>query len=618
VIARRLVVAAVLALCTMPIRAAADDAARVRTVVAIHLGAPDFPTNPVLNAAIRETLASRASSPLDYNVEYLESEHFDIADASRALVESIRLKYAHRHIDIVLAMTDPVLQFVLDHRASLFPDAAIVYAGLATPDERVRTAGRGLTGVLVGGAYNETLRLALQLHPATDHVFVVAKSPDAHNVGSAHAQLQPFASRVRITYLEQDTVSALINAIGQVPRRSLVLFLWYTQDEPGDVMSSHEIARLVAARSAVPMYGTNEFYVGTGIIGGVMRRTHETGTRVAEMALEILDGVNAADIQIEPARLVPVFDSRHLLRWDIDESRLPPDSVVEFREPSLWRDYRKTTLSAIAVGIVQFGLIVGLVYERRARHRAELRTRHHLAISAHMERLLAMGELAAAMAHELNQPLGAILHNAAAADLLLASKRAPIDELRQILADIQREDTRAAQIIQRQRRMLQKRELEPRNLDLNGTVRESLEIVAHHALSHQVRIESELCDEPCRIDGDPILLQQVLVNLVLNAIDAMATVPAAVRHVVIRTRTTGTTAEIAVRDCGTGIAPDVATRLFQPFVSTKMAGMGIGLTIVRGIVEAHGGTIDGHNNPDGGATFWFTLPCAVQTVSRSA
>jgi len=230
-----------------------------------------------------------------------------------------------------------------------------------------------------------------------------------------------------------------------------------------------------------------------------------------------------------------------------------------------------------------------------------------MAVATHVGRQLAMGELSASMAHELNQPLGSILHNAEVAEKLL--NRGALDDLEEILRDIKSEDKRASEIIRRQRAMLQKREHEQRLLDLNAVVRESLAIVAHDAEIRRVRIETDLSTAQCTVTGDQIMLQQVVLNLVLNAMDAMAGVPVARRRLTVRTTKARELIEIAVRDSGDGIAPEVAPRLFEPFVTTKATGMGIGLAIVQGIVATHGGAIEARNNAEGGATFRVTLPC---------
>jgi signal transduction histidine kinase len=173
------------------------------------------------------------------------------------------------------------------------------------------------------------------------------------------------------------------------------------------------------------------------------------------------------------------------------------------------------------------------------------------------------------------------------------------------LREIDREDARASQIIQ-QRAMLQKRDPQFRRLDLNEVMRESVAIVAHETHS-RVRIDLQLSDTPCVVSGDQILLQQVITNLLVNAMDSMAQMPDAERSVLITTTLTRHVAEVSVQDRGQGIANTVIARVFEPFVTTKGDGMGIGLAIVRGIIEAHRGRIQATNNPDGGATFWFTV-----------
>jgi signal transduction histidine kinase len=588
--------------------AAAGEPRPLPTVLTIHLGQPDHPSNVVLNATIPEGLRSGSASPFEYFAEYLDSERVTGGDAGSALGNYIAEKYGHRRFDLVIAPADPPLQFVLEHRRDLFPDAAIVYSGVRPPGEELRITGHGLTGVLVHSAYAETMRLALDLHPDVRRVYVIAHSGNSATAEAVRTAFAEFSPGVTLTYLDSDTVPALLTAVKAIPAGSLIVYLWYSVDEPDHSVFPDAIARLVSQAATVPVYGTSDFYIGTGVVGGVVRLTSETGHRIGELGRQILDGARARDLPIETARLVPTFDGRQLSRWGIDEARLPAGSQVSLRPPSLWRDYRGTVLAAVTAGVVQFGLIVGLLYQRRARRAAEVEGRHHLAMAAHVGRQLAMGEMAASVAHELNQPLNAILHNAEAADRLLESNRASTETLREILADIRSDDARASLIIERQRAMLRKHESEQKAIDLNAVVRESVAIVAHDALVRAVRIETDLSLLPCAIVGDQILLQQVAINLLINGMDAVADAPPSRRLLVVRTTVSADRVEFSVIDAGPGIAPEVLAHLFEPFMTTKAKGMGMGLTIVRSIVRSHRGEIEAGNNPTGGATFKVVLP----------
>jgi C4-dicarboxylate-specific signal transduction histidine kinase len=248
-------------------------------------------------------------------------------------------------------------------------------------------------------------------------------------------------------------------------------------------------------------------------------------------------------------------------------------------------------MALVIATLVLLTSVAGVLYERRARKQAEVASRKYLA----------------SIAHELSQPLSAILHNAELAEKLL--DRGALDELEGVLRDIRSEDLRAAEIIRRQRTMLQREAHAHRPVDVNALVRDSLARVARDAHLRNVRIETDLGLSLSPVAGDEVLLQQMFLNLVLNGMDAMARTPVSRRRLSVRTARVDDRIEIAVHDSGEGIAPEVATHLFEPFVTTKATGMGMGLSVVQGIVASHGGAIEARNNAEGGATFRVTLPC---------
>jgi C4-dicarboxylate-specific signal transduction histidine kinase len=375
-----------------------------------------------------------------------------------------------------------------------------------------------------------------------------------------------------------------------------------------------EIAPLIAQASPVPVYGVSELYLGTGVVGGVTTSVRDIGTRVGDMANRILSGTRAQDIPLQKTSLIARFDWHQLRRWGITESSLPANSVVQFREVSAWERYRSAIVATLGVLLLQSGLIVTLMFERRRRRRAEIESRRNLAALAHLDRRAAMGELATSLAHELNQPLNAILQNAGVAQMLLTSNTVPpaLSEITDIVNDIRKDDMRASEVIRRMRGMLQRHELEAQPIDLNEVARETVAIVSPDARAREIQIDMQLADRVSSILGDRVYLQQVLLNLLMNAMDAVGNLPPERRLVRVWTSQSDGQVRLGVRDTGTGIPAERISKIFEPFYTTKHgdSGMGMGLAIARNILDAHSGHIEAENNTSGGATVWFSVPAS--------
>jgi C4-dicarboxylate-specific signal transduction histidine kinase len=234
----------------------------------------------------------------------------------------------------------------------------------------------------------------------------------------------------------------------------------------------------------------------------------------------------------------------------------------------------------------------------------------------HIGRVSTVGELTASLAHELNQPLTAILHNAQVAQHFLEADVPNIAEMREILNDIVADDQRAAEVIRRLRSLLRKDQLEQVPLDMNDVVSEVAEVIRHDVVVRNVPMTLELAPGLPRVRGDRVQLQQVVLNMVLNGLDAMREPNGRDPALVIRTSRGGTASvAVAVEDSGTGIKIEDVDRLFQPLYTTKVDGLGMGLAIARAIVDAHGGQLVASNNAAGGATFEFTLPVEAELRS---
>ncbi len=229
---------------------------------------------------------------------------------------------------------------------------------------------------------------------------------------------------------------------------------------------------------------------------------------------------------------------------------------------------------------------------------------------AHAGRVTAMGQLASAVAHELRQPLGAILRNAEAADMILQKGAPDLNELREIVADIRRDDRRAGEVIARLRELLQRRTVHHDSVSLDALVRETVDLVRPHAAERRVSLECVLPADLPPASGDRVQLSQVLLNLILNGIDAVDSGSSDPRRVVVSAASRGPLLELSVTDSGPGISQKHRSRLFEPFFTTKTDGMGMGLTISRSIIEAHGGRLSVEHPEGVGARFRLELPVA--------
>jgi C4-dicarboxylate-specific signal transduction histidine kinase len=235
---------------------------------------------------------------------------------------------------------------------------------------------------------------------------------------------------------------------------------------------------------------------------------------------------------------------------------------------------------------------------------------------AHVGRVSMMGQLASALAHEINQPLGAILRNAEAAELFMQSASPDLDEVRASLADIVKNDQRAGAVIDRMRALLRRNELEVIRLDVGDVIGDVVTLMRADAVSRHVKLDVDIAGDLRPVRGDRVHLQQVLLNLIFNAMDALSDANHEDRRVTVTARSGGSrTVEVAVGDTGPGIPADMLATVFDPFFSTKCNGMGMGLPISRTIVEAHGGQLWAENNHVQGATLRFTLPIAEEAAA---
>jgi len=416
------------------------------------------------------------------------------------------------------------------------------------------------------------------------------------------------AAQFEIVNLMDLPLAELAKRLAVLPDNTAVIYTGIYFTSEGVSYIPAELTNQIAEWANRPVVVTASSYLNRGAIGGYIVQSNPIGQQAGRMALRVLAGESASDIPVAKVPSQLIFEWPALQRWNISESRLPPGSEILFREPTTWERYSWQIAFTIALILLQAGLISVLLLEHRRRQFAEVQSRQRMAELAHVNRFSTAGELTASIAHEINQPLGSILTNAETAKIILKSQSPDIAELNEIVDDILKDDRRANEVIRRMRSLLTKTPFELKNLDLNDVVRDTLEFLFPLAVGRKTELLGVITPAALPIFGDRIQLQQVILNLVVNGIDAMRDTPSENRIVRIRTSRVENFAQLSVSDRGSGIPVDKLKAVFEPFFTSKAEGMGMGLSIARTIIEAHDGLISAKNRDHGGATFRIKLP----------
>jgi signal transduction histidine kinase len=572
-----------------------------------------FPGPALLDRSLRDSLRSGRGDAVEFYSESLSLSQFERTGYDRLVADFYGHRYSGKKLDLIVAVMGPALDFLLRHGEALFPGVPIVFCGIDATTIEGKTLRANVTGVLVRREFSPTLEVALRLQPNTRNVFVVggASTFDRHLQTLVRRDLQSFEGRVVMTYLVGLPMDALLRTVANLPPHSVILYVTVFADGVGLGFVPHEVLSSIAATANTPVYVFLDQFVGRGAVGGNVYSLDTHGTQVAELGLQILRGVGPASLPIrELGAQVNVFDARQLRRWKLDEARLPPNSVINHREPSAWELYSWYIVGGLAVVVTQGALIVSLLLARARRWRAEAEARRQREELAHVLRVTTLGELTTSLAHEVSQPLGAILTNAQAARRLLNRGLSEVTEVGEALTDIAADAKRASQVIRRLHTLFRKERGESVAVDVNTLIKDVVDLLRADMLARRIDVRLAFGEGTPSVLGDPVLLEQVVLNVVVNAGEAISSTEEGPRAITIQTRRSQhDRLTIEIRDTGVGVKDAELERIFEHFVSTKPQGLGMGLAICRSIVTAHGGRIWATNNLDRGLTMHIELTC---------
>jgi signal transduction histidine kinase len=565
-----------------------------------------------LSAGLRGTLGAPTHAPVTIYGENLDLPRFGGATYEESLKRHIKEKYRDRPIGVVVAIGAATLEHTLRWREELWPGIPIVFAMVDETDFAKLGRPADVTGVMVRLPLAGAIKAARAVVPGLDTIALVGDAWERQVLFSHwDDEIAAATSGLNVIDLVGQKMSDIRKRVADLPNRSAIIYSAVFSDGEGTFYPPATALGIVAEKANRPIVVGAEPLLAAGAIGGYALVAPEIGADAARLVLRILGGERAGDVAPVTQEAKPLFNWKQMQRWNVSESSLPERSEIRLRELSFFERYRWQSMAVIAALLIQAGLIAFLLHERHLRRDAEVESQKRLSELAHVNRYATAGELSSSIAHELNQPLGSILANAETAELILKSGSPDLEEIREILADIKRDDQRAGEVIRRLRAYLTRTPFETKDVDLNVIMGEAFKFLTAQASGRNTALYLQTAPGELRVRGDPVQLQQVILNLVVNSMDALAAIPYG-RAVIGRTELNGgSTVEILISDSGPGIPPDKLSQVFDPFFTTKDQGMGIGLSIARTIILAHKGRIWAENQSGGGAAFHVTLPLAA-------
>jgi signal transduction histidine kinase len=560
-------------------------------------------------SGFRKIIDENSKEPVSIYLEYLDRSRFNAPAFTEELHRYLAAKYRDRPIGVIVAFGTQSLGFIAPLQETLWPDVPIVFGQVDEASYRSMRLPPNTTGDVLQFNISDMLAAARAAAPDTRNIAIVG---DAFANQTAFRyfkdQIPEVAKQYNVIDLTGLPMVELMQRVASLPEATVIIYTAIYSDGRGTYFSPAYAIKTIAEKANRPTIIAVETYIGSGAVGGYVMVAGPIGEESARLTLRILGGEDAGAIPVTNADAVrPIFDWRAMQRWGVNASALPPGSEIRFRPET---NYSRivSQVTAVIGACVLACVIAYSIYEHRKRRHAEDAARQRMSELALVNRQATAGEMSAAIAHELNQPLGSILNNAEAAELILSSGTPDMQQLKELLDAIRRSDQRASGIIRQLRALVSKSKVHFSRIDLKMVANEALEIARIQTDARDVTLHRALTSGELPVLGDSIQLQQVILNLILNAIDAVRECPVASRDIVISASLSeGRFAEVSVSDTGPGLSPESIERVFQPFFSTKENGMGVGLSLCRTIIEAHEGVIWAANGMTGGAVFRFRL-----------
>ena len=583
-----------------------------RSVLILNESSPGVEGYSEITAAQRLTLNAQSPSPFAIYVENLDLNQLASSQYRKILLTYLREKYLDNPIGIVATNGIEALRVALELRADeRWSGIAIVFSAIDEQRARSLMPLPNVTGRFVQFSLSSSIDAARALVRNLRQVALVGDPLDRQPFrGHFLGDLTSAAVNLEIINLLGLPLEQVKKSVASLPNSSAILYTAVTSDGIGHQYLPNEALAVIAKTANRPIVVDVSNRLGHGATGGFVIVSTLIGEEAAQLMVRLFNGENTSTIPITTSNAVkPIFDWRELQRWAVNERDLPPGSEILFRNPTVWGQYRWQILFVAAVIFTETLLILGLLYEHQRRRRAEVQSLQRMTELAHMNRIATVSELSASIAHELKQPLAAIVTYGSAGLRWLARQVPDVDEARTNLHGMINAASRASLVIDELRAMFRKDNGLRTRVDVNRLILDTLSLTNYEIRAQNISVQTRLFESSTLLMlADQVQLQQVILNLIVNAIEAMSFMPDARELRITSGLHDAGAVLITVEDSGPGIAPENLDKIFDTFFTTKPTGMGMGLSICRSIIEAHGGRLWASGAASHGCIFHIVLP----------
>lgn len=565
----------------------------------------------------RSVIMQQVDLTCNTTVEYLDIGRMQNNDYARNIINLYNERFADTPADLIIVVGPSGLKALETcglKTMETTPVLSIENYGMI-PDSNFYPLKENLLRIYIKYDIDKTVKTAFELFPDHKNVYLICgvSALDEYYMKSIRNNIKDYSKTRNVSIVSGISIDSTLQLADKIPQNDLIFVINYRMDINGNAFSTPEVVNMIANHSRAPVLSTyDDFSLRKGGVGGYVFSWTNVGEEIAKTAVKVLKGVPVKDIHVnEKSFYHHIYNKKELKKWGLLKSKaIPSDSKIYNEDISFIYKYRWYIVALLLFLLSQTFVMMYLIKLNRRQkqvvvQKAELENLYRELIRE--DRLSKMYELTASLSHELNQPLTAILFSAQAGKNFLRSGKLDLKQAEEIFNNIIEDDKRAGGIISSVKSLMKLENREMENIDLAATVKETIDIIHSDIIRHNIKLIYDLDFNPVFVLGDKIQLQQVLMNFIRNAINALENKKPEDRIITILLQVSKGLAIVSVSDSGPGIDKPIMNKLFKPFVTSSKKGFGIGLALSRSIIERHKGEIRAINLPGSGAELSFSL-----------